>query len=499
MATSNPYGHFPPWMKIEKKRNNARLVFNQTIAGHYRNGKTGYGRVGVLLLTWEADDMHLQRSEVRDPPQSATCTMDADILQVKRLESIFSDKFGYDTKNFEIPSEKSETALLHTVTEFVHEYNSPDNLMIVYYGGHGYEGTETQLFKLAALVKAYSSPKHKALKFCDSKLEADEDGDPTSFFDDIFKCLRLPQTDILFIIDCCFAARAFSTEGLGRRKYELIAAAAPQTKVPAAKHKDSFTRHLSDILEGMLEDVKLANGFSTSDLYRRVYHQRTDKAKPFLFDQSLHDYGRIWLRPHKPPAAQPPQHIEKPVTIRLSLKMTGSPTPGEINEMARALQYVPHVNEIVLSDLRYAPAEEVIELFQGMRRLVHVKRVIRKLQERIAAKKKQELESNAATPVAVRQLSLRIAPLVDPFQSPDWNKLVPILPVNIVNENVLTQSPISESSQRPGEESTMRRTSMAAVVLATIAKHDQEKQISEMIMWVLMIAVSFLIFAVHYW
>jgi hypothetical protein len=72
MATSNPYGHFPPWMKIEKKRNNARLVFNQTIAGHYRNGKTGYGRVGVLLLTWEADDMHLQRSEVRDPPQSAT-------------------------------------------------------------------------------------------------------------------------------------------------------------------------------------------------------------------------------------------------------------------------------------------------------------------------------------------------------------------------------------------------------------------------------------------
>ena len=66
------------------------------------------------------------------------------------MEKIFREQFGFETKYFLIPSVNSDTGLLHTVTEFVHEYNSPDNLMIVYYGGHGYEGGETNLFKLAA-------------------------------------------------------------------------------------------------------------------------------------------------------------------------------------------------------------------------------------------------------------------------------------------------------------------------------------------------------------
>jgi len=50
----------------EEQFNEARIVFNKTIEGHYRNGKTGYTRVGALFLTWEADDMHCKESEVRE-------------------------------------------------------------------------------------------------------------------------------------------------------------------------------------------------------------------------------------------------------------------------------------------------------------------------------------------------------------------------------------------------------------------------------------------------
>lgn len=49
----------------EEQFNEARVVFNKTIEGHYRNGRTGYKQVGALFLTWKADDMHCKESEVR--------------------------------------------------------------------------------------------------------------------------------------------------------------------------------------------------------------------------------------------------------------------------------------------------------------------------------------------------------------------------------------------------------------------------------------------------
>ena len=73
-----------------------------------------------------------------------------------RLQAIFKTQFNFETQHFQIPPNKSDTALLAAVTNFANEYNSPDNLMIVYYGGHGYRGSETQQFKLAALVKIRS-------------------------------------------------------------------------------------------------------------------------------------------------------------------------------------------------------------------------------------------------------------------------------------------------------------------------------------------------------
>jgi len=236
----------------------------------------------------------------------------------------------------------------------------------------------------------------------------------------------------------------------------------------------------------------------------------------------------------------------------LSLKLTDTPTPAEMNELARALQYIPHVNEIEFGALR-APAEEIREFFNGMRRLMYIKRVIRNLRGRIASKKKQELESNAAIPVSLRQLSLRTPPVVDHFQSPDWSEAEAILPVSMVTGNTATQSPISENlpplkwptpfkpqgligglfvacsvisghirpyspweedkvkstesllskedevtEQRLAGEGMKKRSSMAAIVLATIAEHDRKRQIMDWIMWVsTLVGVSFLFLAVH--
>lgn len=42
----------------------ARIIFNKTLEGQYRHGRTGYRRVGALFITWEDDDMDCKQREV---------------------------------------------------------------------------------------------------------------------------------------------------------------------------------------------------------------------------------------------------------------------------------------------------------------------------------------------------------------------------------------------------------------------------------------------------
>ena len=61
----------PSWTRLPrgpKERKDqyerARVTFDKTISGHYRDGKTGYKDVGVLFITWEEDDLQCKETEV---------------------------------------------------------------------------------------------------------------------------------------------------------------------------------------------------------------------------------------------------------------------------------------------------------------------------------------------------------------------------------------------------------------------------------------------------
>ena len=292
------------------------------------------------------------------------------------------------------------------------------------------------------------------------KVVADGEGDPKAFFNDTFSCLRLPHTDILLIVDCCYAACAFDAQGLGRRKYELMASAPPDKLVPSAKHNDSFTRRLCDTLEGILSQKKYIKGFPTSELYRRIYHQTKDHIKPFLFDQSDFDFGKIWLRPLKAPPEPETPGERHHVTIDLTLRLTEMPDPAKINELARALQYLPHVDEIKFEKL-HAPAEEIQEFFYCMRQAMHIKKFIKiirhRLQQKAETKAKELEQSNLAQG---RRPSLRVNVATHHDQTPDWSNAEAILrngsklPVNMVTGKVAPCSPDKESRspfERPRE------------------------------------------------
>lgn len=62
-ATLDLHLEAPPQVQWENQTKEARITFDKTLKGHY-HGKSGYKRVGCLLLTWEDDDMQCKQTEV---------------------------------------------------------------------------------------------------------------------------------------------------------------------------------------------------------------------------------------------------------------------------------------------------------------------------------------------------------------------------------------------------------------------------------------------------
>ena len=81
-------------------------------------GAARYKEVHVLLLSWEDDNLGV-------------------INEVIELEAVFRDRYHYQTEVWAIPSERSHNTLAGKIVQFLNDYESEDNLLITYYGGHG--------------------------------------------------------------------------------------------------------------------------------------------------------------------------------------------------------------------------------------------------------------------------------------------------------------------------------------------------------------------------
>lgn len=218
----------------------------------------------------------------------------------------------------------------------------------------------------------------------------DGNGDPKAFFPDVLTCLRLPACDQLLILDCCFAAKAFARESIGKRKFELLTSAAHNARSPAPHSAHSFTKTLTDALRSLLNENP--KGFCTSDLYRVVYHTippHPATTKPLLFDQSRHNLGKIWLMPQvlsdRPPKTN--EEEEDGRFLKLTFRLNKSPDLAVMNELALNLQYLPYVDQIKFEDL-YAPREQISNFMQSVVQAQKIKPLIRKLQ---AKRKFQDL------------------------------------------------------------------------------------------------------------
>lgn len=218
-------------------------------------------------------------------------------------------------------------------------------------------------------------------------------GDPTAFFSDIRTCLRLPRCDQLMILDCCYAAKAFAREHIGKRKFELITSAPHDRESPAPHLPHSFTKTLYDSLKRLITENP--KGFCTSHLYREVYHTmpvteppKPSNPKPLLFDQARHSFGKIWLRPQAE-TDRPPKAKEEGRYLKLTFRLNANPDLAVMNELALHLQFLPHVDQIRFEDL-YAPKEQITDFMnlvlqagklRPLLRKIHAKRQLRRIAE----------------------------------------------------------------------------------------------------------------------
>lgn len=72
----------------------------------------------VLLLRWEEDTMGVA-------------------LELEDLAKTFTFVYGFETEIWLIPTVKSHVALTAKALQTVQDFGGPDDLLIVYYGGHG--------------------------------------------------------------------------------------------------------------------------------------------------------------------------------------------------------------------------------------------------------------------------------------------------------------------------------------------------------------------------
>ena len=323
-----------------------------------------------------------------------------------QLRAIFDQNLGYETDAFQIPSQSPASALNQKVADFVHRYDDKNTLLVLYYAGHGFEEDENVGLSIAALDEGDG-----------------EHGDPQAFFPDVMRLLHVAHSDVFLIIDCCYASKAFLSERHGRRKFELLASSMAMS--PSPGKPGSFTAALIKVLAHLLNEPKHRNGFSTSLLYSHLFHHPDlVEYKPLLFDQSQFDYGKIWLRPQKSPAET--QRLAQPSDVTLDLKIHLSLTKKDpiglaMNELAKALKYLPHVRYIDYGEL-HAGDEEVAMFQQALSRASNVKKAIRLLRNKVKERKKKEPETidpkrPIKRPPSFHQVLLKI----DSSSTQDWS------------------------------------------------------------------------------
>lgn len=95
-----------------------RLEFNTELEQYQHRRRNEYAAVTALMLSWEDDDLDC-------------------IEEIKQLSTTLRKHFQYTIRQFMIPTQRSQASLFRAISDFLYNFGSSGNLVLIYYGGHG--------------------------------------------------------------------------------------------------------------------------------------------------------------------------------------------------------------------------------------------------------------------------------------------------------------------------------------------------------------------------
>lgn len=91
-----------------------------------------YDYVLALFIRWEAPSAPTSEEAKEESRQ-----LEAMQNQSRELKKLFKNVYKFETEDFNIPRERSFTALQGKLLQVHETYNGPRHLLIIYYAGHG--------------------------------------------------------------------------------------------------------------------------------------------------------------------------------------------------------------------------------------------------------------------------------------------------------------------------------------------------------------------------
>ncbi|KAF2466508.1 uncharacterized protein BDR25DRAFT_317532 [Lindgomyces ingoldianus] len=231
----------------------------------------GYQKVAVLLIKW-ADQ--LDELKTRD--------------EALELDAVFRKEFHFHTEIVELNvSSKPQHQMNRHLSAFVEKHDGPNNLLIVYYTGHGVYREDGKFLELTGSINP--------------TVKKGFNNDARANWDKAEEALRSEyvEGDVLTILDTCYSSNLQKSGKEDTRTFELLSACAFDSTT-ASPGENSFTRALIDALKELLQEFE-DRSFTTFHLNQRILLNPNRRDTPSqLWFRLKHHERHIRLAPLKP-------------------------------------------------------------------------------------------------------------------------------------------------------------------------------------------------------
>ncbi|CAN9136467.1 unnamed protein product [Alternaria alternata] len=311
--------------EMERKRDAVRQAIFQEASDEALEIPLGYLNVAVKIIRWDEsiDDFKGHTEEI------------------ERLQSIFVNLFGYECSVHSIEdSKRPQLDINKAILDHVHKHDDPNNLLIIYYTGHGSRNEEGEYLELSAKADpSYirASRRHMA-KASWRKAE--------------LPVLNDMEGDALVILDCCMAsAAALKCRNVGSRIYQLLAASAEES-FTTGPGPNSFTTALCNSLEELLDEK--GGPFLLTQLCEKINEKR--KRQPCIPWDRLRSYKRtVQLGPlHQHQTQEREAAFQKDAPERASINLRLSLKVEDLNDeqIKHVARQIPHICREAKVDVR---------------------------------------------------------------------------------------------------------------------------------------------------